>query len=101
MRHVLPMDMQLFGALARVPEVRASGFTVSSGLSGRGVTLIHRGQYCGSWRMHKSCLQWISADPRVSDALAGSVEDAMRMTLMMVLRQLEVRCTDRRMARAS
>lgn len=85
-----PLDRQLLQCLADIPEVEASGFSVREGLTGVGVTVLRGRAYFGSWRANGSELIWVSAAEGPEEVHCDSVDEAVRYTLIAVLRSLEI-----------
>ena len=84
-----PLDQQLRHRLSDIPEITASGFSVREGLTGAGVTVIKGRTYFGSWRLTAGALMWVSATSSDLNLRAASLDDAVRQTLLMILRSLQ------------
>ena len=85
-----PFEQQLLDALTDIPELSLSGFDVRPGLTGAGVTVLKGRSYYGAWRAGTgSSLVWTYANSGDTNYFAASVEDAVRHTMMMVLRSLQ------------
>ena len=82
-------EQQLHDALTGIPELALSGFTARPGLTGAGVTLLKGRSYFGAWRVSCGALVWTYASGGDTSYFASSVDDAVRHTMMMVLRSLE------------
>lgn len=82
-------DAELLQRLSELSELSACGFTVREGLTGSGVTVLKGRAYFGSWRVTAGTLCWIQANTGAEHVLAESVDDAIRHTLLMILRSLE------------
>lgn len=94
-------DQQLRIELMRIPEIVAAGFSVREGLSGGGVTILKGRTYFGSWRQSMGHLVWISANTSEPHQPVSTVEEAMRQTLLMILRNLQGEAARRPLRRAS
>ncbi|HVZ04726.1 hypothetical protein [Hyphomicrobium sp.] len=83
-------DSELLQQLSGIPEIDLCGFSVREGLSGRGVTM-HKGRsYFGSWRAAPNGeLIWTFADLNEPGRTVATVEEAVRYTLLLILRNLE------------
>lgn len=90
-----PLDQQLRHRLSDIPEIAVSGFSVREGLTGAGVTVLKGRTYFGSWRLNAGALMWVSATSSDLNVRAASLEDAVRQTLLMILRSLQHSCTAR------
>jgi hypothetical protein len=84
-----PLDLQLLDQLAKISEISSSGFSVRAGLTGSGVTILKGRSYFGAWRVTAGTLVWTYANVAGTSYFASSAQDAMRHTMMMILRSLE------------
>ncbi|MFT3730089.1 MAG: hypothetical protein QM780_01515 [Hyphomicrobium sp.] len=84
------LDRELLQQLADIPEVTLSGFSIREGLNGTGVTVLKGHDYFGSWRQVATQLVWEPADLTVPGNLVESVDEAVRYTLLLILRNLEM-----------
>jgi hypothetical protein len=84
-----PLDRQLHRRLMEIPEIAASGFSAREGLTGAGVTIIKGSTYFGSWRVTAGSLVWVSASMSDTKIVASSLDDAVRKTLVFILRSLQ------------
>jgi hypothetical protein len=84
-----PLDQQLRKALVEIPEIIASGFSVREGLTGAGVTILKGRTYFGSWRVTAGTLVFVSSSMNDANYFVDSVDEAVRHTLLMILRSLE------------
>lgn len=82
-------DLQLRKCLLDIPEILASGFSVREGLTGAGVTVLKGRTYFGSWRVTSGTLVWVSANMNEPNFLVKTVDEAVRHTLLLILRSLE------------
>lgn len=82
-------DAELLQRLSQVEELQACGFAVREGLTGSGVTVLKGRAYFGSWRLTAGTLCWIQANAGTEHVMAESVDEAVRHTLLMILRSLE------------
>jgi hypothetical protein len=83
-------DRELLQQLADIPEVTLSGFSVREGLAGTGVTVLRGRNYFGSWRTVASQLVWVPANLTEPGQIVETVDEAVRHTLLMILRSIEV-----------
>jgi hypothetical protein len=93
------LDRQLLERLLDIPEVALSGFSIREGLTGAGITILKGRTYFGSWRVTAGTLVWIYANVGDDNHFVKSVDEAVRHTLMLVLRNLET-MRSRQMPRA-
>lgn len=84
------LDRELLQQLADIPEVTLSGFSVREGLAGTGVTVLKGRDYFGSWRTVDSQLVWVPANLTEPGHIVETVDEALRQTLLMILKSLEV-----------
>lgn len=84
-----PLDQQLRKSLMDIPEIVASGFSVREGLTGAGVTILKGRTYFGSWRVTAGTLVFVSSSMGEANFFVSSVEEAVRHTLLLILRSLE------------
>ena len=82
-------EQQILERLTAIPELALSGFSARAGLTGAGVALLKGRTYYGAWRMTAGALVWTYASISGTPYFAPSVDDAVRHTMMMVLRSLE------------
>ncbi len=92
------LDRELLQQLADIPEVTMSGFSVREGLAGTGVTVLKGRDYFGSWRTVDTQLVWVPANLTEPGHIVETVDEAVRQTLLMILKNLEV--TSRKPPRA-
>ncbi len=85
-----PLDRELLEQLADIPEVSLSGFSVREGLAGTGVTVLKGRDYFGSWRRVDTQLVWVPANLTDPGHIVETVDEAVRQTLLMILKSLEV-----------
>jgi hypothetical protein len=83
------LDQQLRLQLLDIPEIIASDFAVREGLTGAGVTVLKGRTYFGSWRVTAGKLGFVSANMGDSNHFVDTVDEAVRHTLLMILRSLE------------
>ncbi len=95
------LDQQLHQALLDIPEIESAGFVVRSGLTGAGVTLLKGRSYFGSWRVTAGKLVWVSSNLTDENHFVDTAEEAVRYTLLMILRSLEVQSRLRTLRAAS
>jgi len=85
-------DSELLQQLSDIPEIGLCGFSVREGLSGRGVTMLKGRNYFGSWRAAPNGdLIWTFADLNEPGRMVASVDEAVRYTLLLILRNIETR----------
>lgn len=84
------LDRELLQQLADIPEVTLSGFSVREGLAGTGVTVLKGRDYFGSWRMVDTQLVWVPANLTEPGHIVETVDEAVRQTLLMILKSLQV-----------
>ena len=84
-----PLDQQLRLSLIDIPEIVASGFSVREGLTGAGVTVLKGRTYFGSWRVTAGSLAFVSSSMGEPNHFVETVDDAVRHTLLLILRSLE------------
>jgi hypothetical protein len=82
------LDGELLSQLSEIPEVGLTGFTAREGLAG-GVTILRRGNYFGSWRVSAGELVWVHANLSEPSHFVTSVDEAVRYTLLLILRNIE------------
>ena len=82
------LDGELLSQLSEIPEVGLTCFTVREGLAG-GVTVLKGGNYFGSWRVSAGELVWVHANLLEPSQFVASVDEAVRYTLLLILRNLE------------
>jgi hypothetical protein len=97
----VPLDHQLRKCLIDIPEISASGFSVREGLSGAGVTVLKGRSYFGSWRVTGDSLVWVSSNMGEANHFVDSVDEAVRHTLLLILRSLETSSRSRTPVRAA
>lgn len=83
------LDRELLQQLADIPEVTLSGFSVREGLAGTGVTVLSGSSYFGSWRMVDRQLVWVPANLTEPGQIVETVDEAVRQTLLMILKSLQ------------
>ena len=83
------LDGELLKRLVEIPEVAASDFTARQGFTGSGVTVLKGRTYFGSWRVAGDTLAWISSNGYDDTHVVQSVDDALRHTLLLILKNLE------------
>ncbi|CCB64196.1 MULTISPECIES: hypothetical protein [unclassified Hyphomicrobium] len=83
-------DRELLQQLADIPEVTLSGFSVREGLAGTGVTVLKGRDYFGSWRTVDTQLVWVPANLTEPGHIVETVDEALRQTLLMILKSLQV-----------
>ncbi len=84
------LDRELLQQLADIPEVTLSGFSVREGLAGAGVTVLKGRDYFGSWRTVDAQFVWVPANLTEPSEIVETVDAAVRHTLLMILRNLEI-----------
>lgn len=82
-------DRELLQQLSDIPEVALSGFSVREGLAGTGVTILKGRNYFGSWRLAGDELIWSFADLLEPCRAVPSVDEAVRYTLLLILRDIQ------------
>lgn len=83
-------DAELLQQLIDIPEIALSGFGVREGLSGTGVTVLRGRNYFGSWRATRAGeLVWTFADLSEPGRAVASVDEAVRYTLLLILRNID------------
>jgi hypothetical protein len=82
-------DAELLRQLTDIPEVALSGFGVREGLAGTGVTVLKGRNYFGSWRLVGAELVWTFADLSEPSRAVPSVDEAVRYTLLLILRDIQ------------
>lgn len=88
---LIPLDRQLLQQLSDIPEVELSGFSAREGLTGSGVTVLKGRTYFGSWRVTGGTLVWNYAAANARNHFEETVEGAVRHTLLLILKNLEIR----------
>lgn len=83
------IEAEVLNRLIELPELQLSGFIARSGLTGAGVTLMKGRSFFGSWRVTAGTLVWSYAHAGGTNYFAHSVDDALRHTMLLVLRNLE------------
>ena len=83
------LDRELLQQLADIPEVTLSGFSVREGLAGTGVTILKGRDYFGSWRTVDRQLVWVPSNLTEPGHIVETVDEALRRTLLMILKSLE------------
>jgi hypothetical protein len=84
-----PLDHQLRRRLLDISEIGAAGFSVREGLTGAGVTVLKGRSYFGSWRLSQGQLVFVPSNIGEPHFLAENVDDAIRHTMLMILRSLQ------------
>lgn len=82
-------DRELLQQLSDIPEVSLSGFSVREGLAGTGVTVLKGRNYFGSWRAVDKQLVWVPANLTEPGHIVETVDEAVRHTLLMILKSIE------------
>lgn len=95
------LDRQLHEALLDIPEIESAGFIIRPGLTGAGVTVLKGRSYFGSWRATARTLVWVSSNLSDENHFVDTVDEAVRYTLLMILRSLEVQSRLRTLRAAS
>jgi hypothetical protein len=85
------LDRQLLAQIMDIPEVAACGFSAREGLSGTGVTIFRGADYFGSWRASAGELIWMPANLSEEGRTVATVDEALRYSLLLILRNLETR----------
>lgn len=83
------LDNQLLARLLQVPEMELCGFTAREGLTGAGVTILKGRSYFGSWRVTAGELVWVHSNISEPNHFEQTVDEAVRYTLLLILRNLE------------
>lgn len=83
------LDRQLHQALLDIPEIESADFIVRPGLTGTGVTILKGRSYFGSWRVTAGTFVWVSSNVADENHFVDTVDEAVRYTLLMILRNLE------------
>ena len=83
------LESALLEQLDRLQELDLSGFCVRPGLTGAGVTVLQGRTFFGSWRVTCRTLVWTYAGASFTSYFAKSVEDAVRFTMLVILRKLQ------------
>lgn len=83
------LDESLLERLSAIPEIELCNFAVRRGLFGAGVTVLRGRTYFGSWRLINGSLAWTSSYGDQNYLSVDDVDEAVRHTLLMVLRNLE------------
>jgi hypothetical protein len=84
------VDRELLRRLSDIPEIALCGFGSREGLAGTGVTVFKGRNYFGSWRATEQELLWTYADLAQPGYAAQSVDEAVRYTLLLILRNLDM-----------
>lgn len=87
---LLPLDRQLLDSLSQIDEVELSGFSAREGLTGSGVTVLRGRTYFGSWRVTAGTLVWSFASSGAQNHFESTVDGAVRHTLLLILKNLEM-----------
>lgn len=82
-------EAEVLNRLLELPELHLSGFSARAGLTGAGVTIMKGRSFFGSWRVTCGTLVWTYAHAGGTNYFAESVDDAVRHTMLLVLRALE------------
>lgn len=83
-------DSELLRQLTDIPEIGLCGFGAREGLSGRGVTVLKGRNYFGSWRAAPTGeIIWTFADLTQAGRTVSSVDEAVRYTLLLILRNIQ------------
>ena len=83
------IEAEVLNRLLSLPEVEQSGFSARAGLTGSGVTVLNGRSFFGSWRVTAGTLVWTYAHSGGTNYFAHSMDDAVRHTLLLILRSLE------------
>lgn len=83
------LEAEVLNRLLALPEVQLAGFYPRAGLTGAGVTVMKGRSFFGSWRVAHGALVWNYAHSGGTNYYARSIEDAVRHTLLLILRALE------------
>lgn len=95
------LDQQLHQNLLEIPEIGDAGFAVREGLTGAGVTVLKGRTYFGSWRSTAGTLVWVSSNMSDPNYFVDTVDEAVRHTLLLILRSLEMSSKRKPMRAAS
>lgn len=88
MNHRL-VEAEVLNRLLELPEVHMSGFSARAGLTGAGITIMKGRSFFGSWRVTAGTLVWSYAQSGGTTYFAQSVDDAVRHTMLLILRSLQ------------
>ncbi|MEQ1718364.1 MAG: hypothetical protein ABL907_20675 [Hyphomicrobium sp.] len=89
------IESEVLNRLLELPEVQLSGFSARAGLTGAGITIMKNRSFYGSWRVSCGALVWSYAHTGGTTYFAASVDDAVRHTMLLVLRSLESQSVQR------
>lgn len=95
------LDKQLHQTLLDIPEIGSAGFAVREGLTGAGVTVLKGRTYFGSWRVTAGTLVWVSSNMADPNHFVDTLDEAVRHTLLLILRSLEMQSKLRTLKAAS
>lgn len=84
------LEAEVLNRLLALAEVQLAGFFPRAGLTGAGVTVMKGRSFFGSWRVSHGALVWNYAHGGGTNYFAHSIDDAVRHTLMLILRTLEL-----------
>jgi hypothetical protein len=83
------IEAEVLNRLRQLPEFDLSGFSARAGLTGSGITVLNGRSFFGSWRVVAGTLVWTYAHSGGTNYFAQSVDDAVRHTMLLILRTLE------------
>ena len=83
------IEAEVLNRLRQLPEVGLSGFSARAGLTGSGITVLNGRSFFGSWWITAGTLVWTHAHSGGTNYFAQSVDDAVRHTMLLILRSLE------------
>lgn len=83
------LESTLLEQLDKLQELELSGFSARPGLTGAGVTVLQGRNFFGSWRVTCGTLVWTYAGAGSTSYFAKSVEDAVRYSMLVILRRLQ------------
>ncbi len=83
------LESALLEQLDKLQELELSGFSARPGLTGAGVTVLQGRNFFGSWRVTCGTLVWTYAGAGSTSYFAKSVEDAVRYSMLVILRRLQ------------
>ena len=92
------IEAEVLNRLLELQELHLSGFAARSGLTGAGVTLMKGRSFFGSWRVTAGTLVWSYAHAGGTNYFAESVDDAIRHTMLLILRHLQQQRSEMRVA---
>ena len=83
------LEAALLEQMDSLPELDLSGFSVRPGLTGAGVTVLQGRTFFGSWGVTCGTLVWTYAGASSTSYFAKSADDAVRYTMLAILRCLQ------------